>query len=216
MWLIFGFNLIIETDLRQFGLRPRTWDGLLGLFTYPLLHGDWKHITDNSVSGFVLMLGLFSFYGRIGWRVLGWSWLMSAVWIWIAARGGNHIGFSGIIYAVASFVFFSGVFRKHYRLMALSLVVVFLYGSMIWGVLPIKPGISWEGHLFGGIAGFILAFQLRKDGPQRPKYSWELEEEDDHWEETIPYEALPRDTAEEPSKASSPGIVYHYRKKDQK
>ena len=123
---------------------------------------------------------------------------MSGVWMWIAARNGNHIGFSGVIYALAAFIFFSGVFRKHFRLMSLSLVVVFLYGSMVWGVLPIQPGISWEGHLFGALAGVILAFYYRGEGPQRPKYSWELEEElEDTWEETIPFEEISDDTIEQ-------------------
>ena len=102
---------------------------------------------------------------------------MSGIWMWIAARDGNHIGFSGVIYALASFIFFSGLIRRYYRLMALSGIVVFLYGSMVWGVLPIQPQISWEGHLFGAIAGAILAYYFRNQGPQRPKYSWELEPE---------------------------------------
>jgi membrane associated rhomboid family serine protease len=166
-------------DLRSFGLRPRTIEGLIGILTYPLLHSGWEHITNNSVTAFVLLFGMFSFYGRLGWQVLAWSWIMSGLWMWIAARDGNHIGFSGVIYALASFIFFAGVIRKYFRLMALSAVVVFLYGSMVWGIFPMNPQISWEGHLFGAIAGIILAFYFKQSGPQRPKYSWELEEEED-------------------------------------
>jgi len=208
---VFGIDLFVLTDLRSFGLRPRELDGLIGIITYPLLHADWKHITDNSITAFVLLLGLFSFYGRVAWGVVGWSWVMSGVWIWIAARGGNHIGFSGVIYALAAFIFFSGVVRKHYRLMSLSLVVVFLYGSMIWGVLPIQPGISWEGHLFGAIAGIILAYYYRSEGPQRPKYSWELEEEEmeDPWEEEIEFEEIKK-----PEVTSGPEYRYIYKKRD--
>ena len=166
-------------DLRSFGLRPRTIEGLIGILTYPLLHSGWEHITNNSVTAFVLLFGMFSFYGRLGWQVLAWSWIMSGLWMWIAARDGNHIGFSGVIYALASFIFFAGVIRKYFRLMALSAVVVFLYGSMVWGIFQMNPQISWEGHLFGAIAGIILAFYFKQSGPQRPKYSWELEEEED-------------------------------------
>ena len=129
LWVVFLVNDSIPLDLRDFGLKPREFLGLIGILTYPLLHGDWKHITDNSIPAFVLLFGMFSFYGRLGWQVLGWSWLMSGLWMWVAAREGNHIGFSGIIYALASFIFFSGVLRKYFRLMALSLIVVFLYGS---------------------------------------------------------------------------------------
>lgn len=179
LWLVHLFNLFGPFDLRGFGLRPREVEGLIGIFTYPFFHGSWQHLIDNSVPALVLLTGLFSFYSTMATRVLLWSWIMSAVWMWVAARDGNHIGFSGLIYALASFIFFSGLIRKWYRLMALSGVVVFLYGSMVWGVLPIQPHISWEGHLFGAIAGFILAIYFRQEGPQRPKYSWELEEEDE-------------------------------------
>lgn len=213
LWIVFGLDALLSVDLRSFGLRPRTLEGLIGVITYPLLHADWKHITDNSITAFVLLLGLFSFYGRVGWAVVGWSWIMSGMWIWIAARGGNHIGFSGVIYALAAFIFFSGVVRRHYRLMSLSLVVVFLYGSMIWGVLPIQPGISWEGHLFGAIAGIILAYYYRNQGPQRPKYSWELEleeeEEPSAWIEDVEFEEIKK-----PEESSGPSFRYEYKKRD--
>jgi len=177
IWAVFLAEYGFDISLKQFGVRPRTLEGLIGVFTYPLLHGGWEHITNNSVTAFVLLFGMFSFYGRLGWKVLFWSWIMSGLWIWIAARDGNHIGFSGVIYALATFIFFAGLLRRYFRLMALSGVVVFLYGSMVWGIFPIDPQISWEGHLFGALAGLILAFYFKQSGPQRPKYSWEIEEE---------------------------------------
>jgi len=124
-WAVFLINEATVLDLRQFGLKPRTLEGLIGLITYPLLHSSWDHIINNSVTAVVLLFGMFSFYGRLGWQVLFWSWIMSGTWMWIAARDGNHIGFSGIIYALASFIFFAGLFRKYYRLMALSGVHLF-------------------------------------------------------------------------------------------
>ncbi|GAB5538672.1 MAG: hypothetical protein Salg2KO_07750 [Salibacteraceae bacterium] len=140
---------------------------------------------------------------------------MSGLWIWIAAREGNHIGFSGVIYALATFIFFAGLLRKYFRLMALSGVVVFLYGSMIWGVFPIDPQISWEGHLFGAVAGLILAFYFKEQGPQRPKYSWEIEEElgldqddDEPWN---PHFRNENGSLEESKKP--PKVVYTYRRK---
>ena len=174
--LWFGFYLTEGSFpwLKEFGLRPRTLYGLIGIVTYPLLHSDLDHIVGNSITAIVLLNIVFSFYRKIAWQVILWSWLMSGTWMWVAARDGNHIGFSGVIYALASFIFFSGMIRKYYRLMALSGMIVFLYGSMIWGVLPMVPGVSWEGHLFGAIAGGILAYYYRERGPKRPKYSWEI------------------------------------------
>ena len=218
-WIVFLIDQGTALDLRSFGLRPRTIEGLIGILTYPLLHSGWEHITNNSVTAFVLLFGMFSFYGRLGWQVLVWSWIMSGVWMWIAARDGNHIGFSGVIYALASFIFFAGVIRKYFRLMALSAVVVFLYGSMVWGVFPMNPQISWEGHLFGAIAGIILAFYFKQSGPQRPKYSWELVEEEDSLDFESQFiaedDVEDKDIKKEPS-TNSDGpiqIQYIYKKK---
>ena len=86
LWLIFGLDVYFKLDLRSFGLKPRTLSGLLGIVTYPLLHANWEHLTNNSVTAFVLLLGLFSFYGRVARPVIAWSWIMSGVWMWIAAR----------------------------------------------------------------------------------------------------------------------------------
>jgi membrane associated rhomboid family serine protease len=108
------------------------------------------------------------------------SYLIANLWIWLGARQAYHIGASGLVYSFASFLFFSGIFSKNLRMVAISLLVVFLYGSMIWGVLPIQPHVSWESHLMGGIAGMILAIYFKKSGPKRKVYSWELEDDDDY------------------------------------
>jgi len=99
------------------------------------------------------------------------------LWIFGANNGAHHIGMSGVIYSLAAFLFTSGVLRKYLPLQALALFIVFLYGSMIWGIFPTKERISWEGHLSGMIIGVFLAFYYRKLGPQRPKYQYEIEKE---------------------------------------
>ena len=125
----------------------------------------------------VLGTSLRFFYKEISKEVFFWSWLMSGLWLWSIGRPSFHIGASGLVYALASFLFFSGLIRKHTRLMAVSLVVVFLYGSLIWGIFPIKTHISWEGHLSGSIAGVLLAWWFREQGPPTQKYQYEIEEE---------------------------------------
>jgi membrane associated rhomboid family serine protease len=179
LWFVFFLTEFPMPWLKAYGLRPRSIDGLIGILTYPLLHGDLSHIAGNSVTAFVLLTLLFGFYKKVSFKVLFWSWTMSGTWMWIAARDANHIGFSGVIYALAAFIFFSGMFSRYFRMMALSGVIVFLYGSMIWGVLPIQPGVSWEGHLFGAIAGVILAYYYREAAPKRPKYSWEFDPDEE-------------------------------------
>lgn len=161
----------------KLGVFPRTLEGILGIITAPFIHGDWKHLFNNALPLIVLGTSLRFFYKEISKEVFFWSWLMSGLWLWSIGRPSFHIGASGLVYALASFLFFSGLIRKHTRLMAVSLVVVFLYGSLIWGIFPIKTHISWEGHLSGGIAGVLLAWWFREQGPPKQKYQYEIEEE---------------------------------------
>lgn len=129
----------------------------------------------------MLVLGwmLFHFYPTLAWKTLLGVWIIAGIWLWISGRESYHIGASGIVYGLAAFLFLSGWLRREKRVASLSFVVVFLYGGMWWGILPVDPGISWEGHLWGGIAGFALAIFYRKQGPQRPVYQWETEPEEE-------------------------------------
>ncbi|MBL4624177.1 MAG: rhomboid family intramembrane serine protease [Flavobacteriales bacterium] len=191
IWAVKFYELNSGIRLSEFGLKPRDIEGLRGILFMPFLHGGplnytkaaFDHIAGNSIPLLFLGTTVFFFYREVASKVILWSWIMAGVWLWAAGQSGsNHIGASGLVYALASFTFFSGMLRKHYRLMAISLTIVFLYGSMIWGIFPIRPNVSWEGHLFGGLAGLFLAYYYRKIGLQKPVYDWEDEED----EPTIP------------------------------
>ena len=100
--------------------------------------------------------------------------------LWVFGRHATHIGASGLAYGFASFLFFSGIIRRYFRLIALSLLVVFLYGSMVWGMFPhFYVNVSWEGHAMGFVSGIIMAIWYRKEGPQQPVYDWMVEDEED-------------------------------------
>ena len=151
--------------------------GLLGILLGPLIHGGLGHLAANSLPLIILGMGIFYFYTPIAYRVFFFIYLTSGMMLWFGGRAGYHIGASGLVYGFAAFLFLSGIIRKNIRLMAISLLVAFLYGGMIWGVLPIDPNVSWEGHLFGGISGLAVAFLYKDRGPQRKRYDWEIEEE---------------------------------------
>ncbi len=164
MWLVKGLEWLIGLEFTHWGIFPRSIAGLRGILFGPLIHGNIEHLAANSVPFIVLGGGIWYFYRPVAKKLLLWSWLMTGLWTWAGARPAFHIGASGLIYAFASFLFFSGLVRRNIRLAAISLIVVFLYGSMIWGVLPLIPEHSWEGHLSGAIAGLILAIYYRRHG----------------------------------------------------
>ena len=164
IWFIYWVEIYFNFNFNKYGVLPRDFTGLRGVFLTHFVHSDVNHLFNNSVPLFVLLLSLFYFYRNIAYKVLIFGGILSGFLTWGIARESYHIGASGIVYLLFSFVFFSGIIRKHYRLVALSLIIIFLYGSMIWYVLPIKDGMSWEGHLSGFLVGFFFAVFYRNKG----------------------------------------------------
>ena len=188
MWLVFFLEQGAARTFVRWGVLPRELSGLPGLVCSVFIHGDLGHIVSNTLPILVLGTLHFYFYKRIALQSFLWIWLVSGLWLWIGGRNSAahpqyHIGASTLVYGLAFFLFFSGVFRRHVPLMVVSALVVFLYGSLVWGMFPLQQAISWEGHLFGAVAGLLVAFSYRREGPQRKQYDWEEEEES---EEEIP------------------------------
>lgn len=177
MWMVKFIEHNFQLSFADYGVYPKSLSGLKGILFSPFIHKDLSHLINNSYP--ILILGgmLFSFYKRIAHQLFLWLFFIAGFWLWIIGRPSFHIGASGIIYALASFLFISGVIRKNPSLSAVSMITIFLYGSMIWGILPTKNPISWEGHLSGFLAGILVAIFYRKKGPKRKKYQWEIDEE---------------------------------------
>lgn len=184
IWLVFWFEIRFGYDFNNFGVKPRDVTGLRGIVFSPFIHSNIKHLFNNTIPLFILSMALFYFYKDIRWRVLIIGLLLTGFLTWIIGRPANHIGASGIIYLLASFLFFKGIFSKHYRLIALSFIVVFLYGGLLWFVVPVEPGISWEGHLSGLLIGLLLAVLYKQNVEKPPKYEWERP---DYSEENDPF-----------------------------
>ena len=177
MWLVKIIEVLFEIDFSGFGIYPLTVRGLPGIIFSPFIHADINHLFNNSLPLFFLSVALFYFYSEVAMKVFTWTFFLTGLFVWIAGREAWHIGASGLVYGLASFLFFSGIIRRYFRLIALSLLIVFLYGSMVWGIFPgIYKNVSWESHMLGFFSGVVLAVWYRKEGPQRPVYEW-MEEE---------------------------------------
>ena len=157
LWLVKFYEYSLNISFSHFGIFPLTAKGLYGILLSPFIHGDFNHLISNTVPFFVLLLGLFYFYKNNAWKILFFIYILVGILVWLTARKAYHIGASGIVYGLASFHFFTGVLSKRKDFIAISLIIIFLYGSMIWGILPTKNNISWESHLMGFIIGIILS-----------------------------------------------------------
>lgn len=171
MWGVHLSGIAFDKSFVTYGVHPRDWVGLRGILFSPFIHGDWKHLVNNSTPIFLLGTALFYFYRGSAWTIWLYGMLISGLWVWVGGRPSFHIGASGLVYVFAFFLFFGGVFNRNTHMMGISLLITFLYGSLVWGIFPIEDGISWESHLFGAVLGLVMAFVYRKDGPQRKKFN---------------------------------------------
>ncbi|MFD2696795.1 rhomboid family intramembrane serine protease [Mesonia sediminis] len=184
LWIIYWFEIKFHVNLNTYGVGPKSLKGLVGVLCAPFIHGSINHLYNNSIPLFVLLMSLIYFYKPIAGKVVLYGFFLAGMLTWLLGKSGSvHIGASGIIYMLASFLFFKGIWSKHYRLIALALLVVFVYGSLVWGLFPGERGVSWEGHLAGFIAGLSLALFFKSRVIQKPPvYDWQKpdynEEED--------------------------------------
>ena len=177
LWFVKVIEVKYDIYLSEYGIFPRTATGLRGVLFAPFIHADIKHLWANTLPFFITTALLYYFYRNIFWKVLLYAMLITGFFTWLIARSAYHIGVSGLIYSNVSFLFFAGVFSKNYRLMAVSLLIVFLYGGMIWYIFPTESGISWEGHLTGLFSGLFLAYFYKKELLQpEKKYQWEQDD----------------------------------------
>lgn len=172
-WTVWLYEIFIQ-PLPKIGVRPRTIKGLMGIITHPFFHStineiggtDYSHITNNSIPLLLLGTGLFIHFKDLSYKIFFWLFVGTGFWLWSFGRPANHIGASGIVYALFGFLVISGFIRSNKHLLALSFLSIFLYGSMVWGILPLDSKVSWEGHLSGFLIGIVLAIYFRKRGPK--------------------------------------------------
>lgn len=181
MWVVMLVQYLFEIDLSELGILPRKISGLPGIITSPFIHADFSHLTANTVPLFVSLSVIFYLYREVAFRVMLIVYFATGLLVWLFARESYHIGASGLVYGYISFLLFSGIVRRNIRLMAVSLLMVFLYGGTFWGIFPDffpERNISWESHLLGALNGFLLAIVFRRKGIQREVYHWEEDEGD--------------------------------------
>lgn len=175
LWMIFWIGLRFDIDFSFLGIYPRSIQGLPGIFLSWLIHANLEHLYNNSLPLLVLLAALAFFYRFYALKVIVFGIFLSGLITWFIGRDSCHLGASGLLYALVSFIFFKGISTRYYRLVAVSLLAVFLYGSMVWYVFPgIDNGISWEAHLGGLAAGFSLSKYFKTPEYRKPiLYDWE-------------------------------------------
>lgn len=179
LWLIYGLERLLETKLRAFALFPGKLEGLIGILTAPLLHGDMAHLVANTPAVLILMTLAFYTYPKASIRAFPLIWIGAGIGVWLFARPSFHLGASGLTHGLMLFLFVLGILRRDRIAVAVALATFFLYGGMLLGVLPREAGISYEYHFFGALFGGIAAWRWWKLDPKpaRRVYSYELEEE---------------------------------------
>ena len=184
MWLVKVFEVSTGVSLSRWSLVPHSVNGLVGIITLPFLHSNWEHLLSNTIPILVLGTALYYCYPTLANRVMLITYLASGLITWcIGHPQSMHLGASALVYGLNLFLIVSGFIRGNRMLIVVSLIMVFLYGSFIWGMIPslaIPQNISWEGHLSGALIGVLLAIFLRKEGPQKEIHHWEEDDDDEN------------------------------------
>lgn len=182
LWIVHLVQHLLGLNFASYGILPRHSTGLTGVITAPLIHGSFLHLLNNSLPFLVTSVLILFFYRRVAIIAFMAIYLLTGVMVWFMAKSAFHIGLSGVVYGLVSFIFFSGVFRRSLQSMVLAMVVAFLYSGMIYGIFPTQPGVSWESHLLGGIVGTLVAFLFRNS--RDPEEEDPQESGDDDYEES--------------------------------
>lgn len=168
IWIIHLVDIILPFSLNHLGIQPRSISGLSGILLAPFLHGNFSHLISNSLPLFVLTFTLLVMYPRISILVWTMITIIGGLMVWIFARSALHIGASGVIFGLTSFFIATGIFRRSFKSILIAIAIFFLYGGIIWGILPGQEGVSWEAHLFGFLSGIFTAWIFKN-----PRYSEE-------------------------------------------
>lgn len=187
LWLIQMLNSGLDLRPEDFGVRPRQLIGLTGILFAPLVHGDFEHLFANSLPLLVAGTAMLYLYPQSALRLLPAIYFGPGVAVWLFAGGSSHIGASGVVYGLVAYILVAGLIRRDRRAIAASLLISFMYGALVWGILPIRIGVSWQTHLAAACIGAGLAIALRHlDVPPRRTYSWEEEQNTVHEQDRLP------------------------------
>lgn len=168
VYALFGDSASVTT----LGIQPRVLTGLQGILFAPFIHGSWEHLASNALPFAILGALLFTTYKEIAYKVFFLIYFLTGIWVWMFARDSYHIGASGVLYGLWSFILISGFLRRRNDLIVLSFFVAFLYGGMFWGLFPLIPHVSFESHISGMLAGIMCAIYYLRQGPQHQPYVW--------------------------------------------
>lgn len=168
LWLVFFINQVTPADLRRYGLRPRTIDGLPGILLAPFLHGDLSHLIANTGALFVLLAVALSYSRKLAVKAVSIIIILGGGMVWLLGDGNHiHIGASGVIFGLIGFLMLLGAFRREWTALAISAAVLLIYGGALQSLFIYMPGTSWSGHFFGFISGVLAALVTKQETGRR-------------------------------------------------
>lgn len=187
LWAVKIVELVFSLDLHAFSVYPRSAAGLIGILTGPLIHGSWQHLAANTLPTTLLGTMLIYGYPKSRFWAISSIWLLSGLGVWLFARSSYHLGVSGVTHGMFFYLFIGGILRRDKRSAAILMIAFYMYGGMLISIFPGDPGVSFESHLFGALAGGLCAWLFRNwdPKPERRRYVWQRENSAEDEEDPI-------------------------------